>query len=250
METLPISLAFFVTLWLLLGLFVLLIAGGVLRHISRSLGVSASFILLILVLCLVGSSINIPVARLAGGRMHSSEVVEFFGFQYLAPVVIRRPATIIAVNVGGAVIPSFLSLFLLLRQGDFFKSVVATVWVALIVHQTARLVPGVGIATPSFLPPVTAALLAVMLSRRHAGSVAYIAGSMGTLIGADLMNLYRIRGLDAPVASIGGAGTYDAIFLTGLIAVLLAGVWGGAAPSGEINGWQGRPPAFPRPVNR
>ena len=47
------------------------------------------------------------------------------------------------------------------------------------------------------------------------------AGSMGTLIGADLLNLDKIQGLGAPVASIGGAGTFDGVFLTGIIAVLL-----------------------------
>jgi hypothetical protein len=38
-----------------------------------------------------------------------------------------------------------------------------------------------------------------------------------------LLNLGKIQGLGAPVASIGGAGKFDGIFLTGIIAVLLAG---------------------------
>jgi uncharacterized membrane protein len=45
---------------------------------------------------------------------------------------------------------------------------------------------------------------------------------LGTLIGADLMNLGSIQGLHAPVLSIGGAGTFDGVFLTGILAVLLA----------------------------
>jgi len=40
-----------------------------------------------------------------------------------------------------------------------------------------------------------------------AAPLAYISGSLGTLIGADLLNLDRINGLGAPAASIGGAGT-------------------------------------------
>jgi hypothetical protein len=47
---------------------------------------------------------------------------------------------------------------------------------------------------------------------------------MGTLIGADLLNLGAIQGLGAPVASIGGAGTFDGIFLTAILAVLIAGL--------------------------
>ena len=76
------------------------------------------------------------------------------------------------------------------------------------------------------LPAVLAtAVLAFLLSREYAAPLAYIGGSMGTLIGADLSNLDKIGGLGAPVASIGGAGTFDGIFLTGILAVLLASLF-------------------------
>jgi uncharacterized membrane protein len=81
---------------------------------------------------------------------------------------------------------------------------------------------------------VTTAILAFVLSREYAPPLAYIGGSMGTLIGADLLNLDKITGLGAPVASIGGAGTFDGIFLTGILAVLLAGV---ATPSQPRAAW-------------
>ena len=82
-------------------------------------------------------------------------------------------------------------------------------------------------------------IVALLLSREYAPPLAYIGGSMGTLIGADLFNLDRIGGLGAPVASIGGAGTFDGIFLTGILAVLLAGI---VPPS------QPRPPERPRGI--
>jgi uncharacterized membrane protein len=72
---------------------------------------------------------------------------------------------------------------------------------------------------------LTTAVVAMVLSRENAAALAYIAGSMGTLIGADLTNLDKVRGLGAPVASIGGAGTFDGIFLTGILAVLLASLY-------------------------
>ena len=65
-----------------------------------------------------------------------------------------------------------------------------------------------------------AAALAVA-SPAHTASVAYCAGTVGTLLGADVLNLRRIPSLGAPMASIGGAGTFDAVFLTGIAAVLL-----------------------------
>jgi uncharacterized membrane protein len=70
----------------------------------------------------------------------------------------------------------------------------------------------------------------VLLSRAHAAPLAYIGGSLGTLIGADLLNLDKVQGLGAPVASIGGAGTFDGIFLIGILAVLIASLTGGMDP--------------------
>ena len=67
--------------------------------------------------------------------------------------------------------------------------------------------------------------MAIVLARDQAAPLAYIAGSLGTLIGADLSNLGQVRGLGAPVASIGGAGTFDGIFLTGILAVMLASLY-------------------------
>ena len=92
----------------------------------------------------------------------------------------------------------------------------------------------IGIAVPVFVPVVATAILAFILSREYAAPLAYIGGSMGTLIGADLLNLDKIGGLGAPVASIGGAGTFDGIFLTGILAVLLAGI---ASPSRPRPAW-------------
>ncbi len=76
-----------------------------------------------------------------------------------------------------------------------------------------------------FVPALVATGVAFLLSWKSAAPLAYIAGSLGTLIGADLLNLGKIEGLGAPVASIGGAGTFDGIFLTGILAVLLAAIF-------------------------
>jgi len=79
-----------------------------------------------------------------------------------------------------------------------------------------------------FVPALAAAVIALLLSREYAAPLAYIGGSLGTLLGADLLNLGKIQGLGAPVASIGGAGTFDGIFLIGILAVLIASFTGGA----------------------
>ena len=112
----------------------------------------------------------------------------------------------------------------------------ATATVALVIHWMAEPIPGLGIAVPVFMPVVVTAITAMILSRQESASLAYIAGSLGTLIGADLTNLDKVRGLGAPVASIGGAGTFDGIFLTGILAVLLASLY--ARPARR---WPGSP---------
>ncbi|WP_420237065.1 DUF1614 domain-containing protein [Telmatobacter bradus] len=115
-----------------------------------------------------------------------------------------------------------LSLYLVLRNRIVARGVVAAAVVALVTHSMAQPVRGVGITLPVFIPPIVAVICALLLSWRKAAPLAYVGGSMGVLIGADLMNLDKIHGLGAPVASIGGAGTFDGVFLVGIVAVLLA----------------------------
>jgi uncharacterized membrane protein len=138
------------------------------------------------------------------------------------------PKTVIAVNVGGAVIPTLLSLHLLIKNWIWSAAAIATLIVTLACYVLAQPVPGIGIAIPSLSPPIIAATVALLVARTNVAAVAYISGSLGTLIGADLLNLGRVQGLGAPVVSIGGAGTFDGIFLTGIIAVLLASFSGRA----------------------
>jgi len=138
------------------------------------------------------------------------------------PVVVDWPGTIVAVNVGGALIPGLISLYLLVRHRLWLRGVLAIAGVSAVCHFLAKPVPGLGIALPIFVPAIASAVVAMVLSLRQAAPLAYISGSLGALVGADLLNLGRVQGLGAPVVSIGGAGTFDGVFLTGILAVLLA----------------------------
>ena len=163
-------------------------------------------------------------------QVASDKVIEFFGMAYTVPMVENLAGTVIALNVGGAVIPTIMSIYLLARRRLWVSGVIATGVVALVLHWLATPVPGVGIAVPVFIPAIVTAVISLLLSRRDVAPLAYISGSMGTLIGAGLTNLDKVAGLGAPVASIGGAGTFDGIFLTGILAVLLAGLYRPARP--------------------
>ncbi len=222
LQYLPLTLPFFL---LLVGVFVGLVAYIEVRALHFafvSAGIGTRAALFLLLGSLIGSAINIPVAELPPENLASGQEISFFGIHYVVPVVVEWPGTIIAVNVGGAVIPALLSLYLLLKYGLWIRAAIATACVAVIAHMLATPVHGVGIAEPIFVPPIATAAVSMAISRAYAAPLAYISGSMGVLIGADLLNLDKVQGLGAPVASIGGAGTFDGIFLTGVIAVLLA----------------------------
>jgi uncharacterized membrane protein len=219
--------------FLVIGL-VILIQLRILRYAYMRLGVSPGAALMLLFGSLIGSYFNIPVTVLPGETVQSGQIVDYFGMQYVVPYVVSSPGTVIAVNVGGAVIPTLMSTYLVIRYQLWLKAMIATVVIAFIIHMMATPVRGIGIAVPVFAPVVATAILAFILSREYAAPLAYIGGSMGTLIGADLLNLDKINGLGAPIASIGGAGTFDGIFLTGILAVLLAGI---ASPSRPRPAW-------------
>jgi len=221
---LPLTPGFFsILVFLAVGL-IILIQLRILRYAYMRLGVGPGAAMLLLFGSLIGSYFNIPVTVLPGPSVMSGQIVDFYGMRYAVPVVVSWPGTVVAVNVGGAVIPTIMSTYLVIRYQLWLKAAVATAAIAIIIHSMATPVPGVGIAVPVFAPVVATAILAFILSREYAPPLAYIGGSMGTLVGADLLNLDKINGLGAPVASIGGAGTFDGIFLTGILAVLLAGI--------------------------
>lgn len=185
-------------LGLVLGLAAACLALDLIEYAYARIGIAPAWIVALLAASLLGSSINLPLGRVGAGGM------------------------VLAVNLGGAIIPTALSLYLLATHAPSGAALAGVLIVTLAVHRMARPLPGVGIAVPLFVPPLIAAGAALLLAPSAAPAVAYVAGTLGTLIGADLSNLRRLTSLGGPVASIGGAGTFDGIFVTGILAVLLA----------------------------
>jgi uncharacterized membrane protein len=202
-----------------------LIQVGVLRYAYMRLGISSPVAFLVLFASLIGGYVNLPVAELADEQvLASGQEIDFFGVHHMVPVVVDWPGTVIAINVGGALVPILVSLYLLAKNRLWILGAWATGCVAVLCHWLAQPVPGLGIALPIFVPAVVTAVVGLALSRRYAAPLAYVGGSLGTLIGADLLNLDKVEGLGAPVASIGGAGTFDGVFVTAILAVLIASV--------------------------
>jgi uncharacterized membrane protein len=218
------ALLFFV---LLASIFVMLEI-GVINYAFGALGLPPELALLALMASLIGSYINIPLTQIESGEPHTEEIVSSFGVRYRVPLHYARGATTLAVNVGGAIVPVLISIYVLTRQpAAIVPSALGVLMVALLVHRWARPVRGLGIAIPMLIPPIVAAVSAWLLAGlfggyAHIDAIAYVSGVLGTLVGADIANLGKLSHLGAPVASIGGAGTFDGVFLTGIVAVLLA----------------------------
>jgi len=219
-------LAFYaIVFFLVLAFLFVLLEIHVINYAFVTLGLPPELAFTALLVSLVGSYINIPITRVAGGQPHPAEIVRSFGIRYRVPTRYATDSTIVAVNVGGAIVPVLISVYLLMQMPTIIvPALVGVAIVTAIVHRFAMPVPGMGIATPMLIPPIVAAACGYFLgsSQHHRDAVAFISGVIGTLIGADLLNLRNLRDLGAPVASIGGAGTFDGIFLTGIVAVLLA----------------------------
>jgi uncharacterized membrane protein len=218
----PVAAPFLIGLAVLAAAVIALVELGVLEYTFAKIGVARQWIYALLALSLLGSWVNVPAARIASTPALEKRQVRFCGVRYVVPAHLARPRTIVAVNLGGAVVPVLLSLRLLATTGGYVPGIGAAALVAAVTYGLARPLRGVGIAVPLVVPPLLAAAAALLLAPQHPAATAYVAGTLGTLVGADLLHLKDLRTLDAPVVSIGGAGTFDGIFLSGVLAVLLA----------------------------
>ena len=196
---------------------------GILTIAFDKLGLSSHSAFLLLFSSLFGSAVNLPLFTIKAEQPAPESLPQ--ALRGLLQHTMRefKGKTLIAVNVGGCLIPIFFSAYLIrnnpLGLGHIF---IATALVAVICHRASRPIPGLGIGMPIFIAPITAAIVAIIVSNENSAPLAYICGTLGVLIGADLMRLKDIRKMGTPIASIGGAGTFDGIFLTGIVAVLLA----------------------------
>ena len=193
------------------------------------LGFTSGQAFLLLLLCLTGGLMNIPVKKWPGTNFSRQNGYFYFpGFErFLVP-----SGKILAVNLGGALIPGLVSLWEIWRIHTEFTishpSSAFAFWTVFSVNTyvcyiTARPVEGKGIVIPAFIPPFVVAVLSLILAPAIAPVIAFPAGVLGVLTGADIMHMKDIRNLDAPMISIGGAGTFDGIFLCGTLAVFLTG---------------------------
>jgi uncharacterized membrane protein len=179
----------------------------------------------------VGSLINLPLYRVDRGATQPvmrGYMVPGLGW---VPLPRNEHQTVVAVNVGGCVIPAALAIFeayTVMPDNRARWALILAVLVNIAVcFWIARPIKGVGIAIPAFVPPLVAVGMAWLMlggepSSELRAPVAYVAGVAGPLVGADLMNLRQFERLSTGLVSIGGAGTFDGIVISGLAAAFFA----------------------------
>jgi len=218
----PFSAFQFLLLLAILVMAIIIIYLGIFAIALEKLGLSANSAMLLLICTLIGSAINLPLFTMEAQAPTEEKAQTLRGMLFGRPLPFTGK-TVVAVNVGGALIPASFSLYLIgINQLPLLQVLPAITVVATASYWFSRPIPGLGIGIPVFIAPFTAALTALVISPGTSAAMAYVCGTLGVLLGADLLRLGDIRKIGTPVASIGGAGTFDGIFLTGIVAVLLA----------------------------
>ncbi len=216
----PVPLFVLLALLLLLATVVQL---GALTLAFDKLGLSPGAAVLLLIASLLGSVINVPLFRVRAEHPPQDFVPPRWRRLLRLPEHPFTGWTVIAVNAGGCLVPVAFSFYLLTHNPPpAWQVFVAVAGVTALSRLISRPLPGIGIGMPPLVAPLAAALLAILLGGEHGPALAYVGGTLGVLIGADLLRLGDIRKIGTPFAAIGGAGTFDGIFITGIIAVLLA----------------------------
>lgn len=211
-----ISIPFFFIFLLLLIILFPFIFIGVISAAFQNLGFSPLIALFLLLSSLIGSLVNIPIKKVKSWK----EVR--IGFHPMKEL----KETTIAVNVGGCIIPLIISIILIARFIKMYWIImISTTIMTISCYKLSKIIPGRGIVLPFFFPPLIASIVAISFAHfGHPSAIAFISGVLGVLIGADLLNINKIGNLGSSVVSIGGAGTFDGIFLTGIISTLLVAI--------------------------
>jgi uncharacterized membrane protein len=227
----PLSI---IALILLIGLIILVIPLlflGLVGAAFTRLGFSWIAALAVVLLMLFGSFVNIPLYTIRRDMVRGDTGA--FSAEGAAIPWATQPVwdTIISLNLGGAVIPLLVSAYLLYQSVGLLGTAilgpigVGIIIVAIIAYLATRLVPGYGIRAPLFIPGLAALLCGLLLTGSTglvAGVTAFVAGTAGTLLGAGIAWLPRIKDLEVPQVSIGGAGMFGAIFLACILSAMIA----------------------------
>jgi len=159
---------------------------------------------------------------------------EYVGFSFSNIYLFSHGNWNVGINTGGAIIPILLSIYLIIKNKiKPLKIIFGTLVVAAVTFFVTYPQPDEGIVSPYprfLLPAIIASLVSVFLlwkNFKKAAPLAYISGTLGVLIGADMLHLPQLLSynIDKPTSAvIGGAIVFDMIYITGILAVIIDGI--------------------------
>jgi uncharacterized membrane protein len=226
----PLSVLAIILFISLIILLIPLLVLGIIGAAFTRLGLSWIAALALVMLMLLGSFVNIPLCRVRRDMIRAVPG-NSFGNELSNPRA-ASPVwdTTISVNIGGGIIPVGIAAYMI-YQGSaiagtalFLPVFVCMALVAVFTFVSTHEFAGTGIRVPLFFPALTALVAGVLLSGGAglaAAVTALAGGTIGTLTGGNLAHLYRVRDLEVPDVSIGGCGTFGAVFLCCILPALI-----------------------------
>ena len=213
----PIYLTFLIFLGLLLiPLLALLLLVNFFAVGLTNLGLSAGVGILVVLAMILFSSVNLPLSNKESVKVKDGR---FFG-SLEREIVVNKG---LSINLGGGVIPLFI-VSILIPNTPLIPTLIATVAATLVAYNFSKVIPSVGVTTSPLFVVLTVAVLSLLLAPENPQIVAFVSGVLGTLIGADLMNIKEVEKRSKTVMAIGGGGVFDGIFLIGILSSFLAGI--------------------------
>jgi uncharacterized membrane protein len=219
-----------VILILLAILLIPLVLFGLVGAAFTRLGFSWLSALAVVLLILLGSTVNIPVYTIKRDMVRVVPENAMIGDPYAPWSANQVWETVFSLNLGGAIIPVLVATYLLYTalpltgHSLVLPICVGILAVALVTYSSTRLIPGIGLQVPILIPALTALLVALLLS----GSVgitaavsAVVSGTFGVLIGGNLAQIPKIKDLDIPAWSMGGSGTFGSMLICCILPALI-----------------------------
>lgn len=187
-----------------IGMIILLVVGvlvyfGIAQRLLDRMRLTDRQAMLFILAMVAGSFINIPLLR---GNVN------------------------LTLNVGGALLPALLAIWLFMKAGaakERVRAIVSSLLVAFTVFLGSRYLPYEPenmFLDPKLIYGISAGIIAYMAGRSRRS--AFIGGVMGIIL-SDIIHLVTLlnRGIIGTTA-IGGAGVFDVVVIAGLVAVMAA----------------------------
>ncbi|MGE5550949.1 MAG: DUF1614 domain-containing protein [Bacteroidota bacterium] len=189
----------------------------------------------LVLLAIVSVLVLLGLAQRVLDRMYLSDwgALLFLGGMVVGSFIeipISRGSVPVSVNVGGALFPAGLAAYVLSRAGtpwEKWRAVLASAVTAGIIYALSKLI-NFGekemYLDPLYLWAAVAGVVAYLVGRSR--RTAFISATLGLIL-MDLIHIVEAAAARSGAATrIGGAGAFDSIVLAGLLAVLLAEIFG------------------------